>query len=213
MLSWAYFSPGASLSAPRAIIHATQLPRASSPGTCPRPKPLTRPERRPSKRADAEACRSLSRAAAPPEVSHLFTLVDSSKATTARAHGFTSGPEPRRRAPSNPIWAIAPKQPKLQRQDVHPCFLPESVNQPRVGVAKHQQATNPSPWWVTGGACGPRFSLPEVPNSDGCPAPVTRCRASPREVTISFDALPNAASIASWVPRPLHVLSGPSFTV
>jgi hypothetical protein len=128
MLSWAYFSPGASLSAPDAAVHAAQLPRASSPETYLRPKSQARLERRPSKRAGTEARRSLSRAAAPPEVSHLFTLLDSSKATTARAHGFASGPEPRCRALLNPMRATAPKQPKLQRQDVHPCFLPEPVN-------------------------------------------------------------------------------------
>jgi hypothetical protein len=61
--------------------------------------------------------------------------------------------------------------------------------------------------------CGSRFPLPEVPNYDGCPDPVARFRASPREVTLFFDALLCATGSASWVPRPLHVLSGPSFTV
>jgi hypothetical protein len=82
----------------------------------------------PSEHPDAEAGRSLSRPTAPPEVSHLVTLLDSSKATAARAHGFASGPEPRHRAPSDPLWATAPLRPKPERQDVYPCFLPESVN-------------------------------------------------------------------------------------
>jgi len=72
--------------------------------------------------------RSLSRPAAPLEISHLFTSLDSSKAASARGHYFPSSPEPRHRAPSDPIWAAAPHRPKPKRQDFHPCSLPESVN-------------------------------------------------------------------------------------
>jgi hypothetical protein len=49
-----------------------------------------------------EIRRSLSRAAAPPEVSHLVTPLGSSGVRPARAHDFTSGPGPRHRTLSDP---------------------------------------------------------------------------------------------------------------
>jgi len=74
-----------------------------------------------------ELRRSLSRSAAPPEISHLVTPLGSASAASARGHRFPSCPEPRRRAPSGPIWAAAPSRPKPERQDFHPCSLPESA--------------------------------------------------------------------------------------
>jgi hypothetical protein len=54
--------------------------------------------------------RSLSRSTAPREVFHLVTPLGSSEASSALAHGFTSGPGPRRHAPSDPLWAVTPPQ-------------------------------------------------------------------------------------------------------
>jgi hypothetical protein len=40
---------------------------------------------------------------------------------------FTSGPEPRHRAPSDPLWTVTACRPRPSRQDVDPCSLPQPV--------------------------------------------------------------------------------------
>lgn len=79
--------------------------------------------------------RSLSRPAAPREVFHLVTPLGSSEASAALAHGFTSGPGPRRHALSDPLGAVTPSPPKHRRWDFIPCFLPRPTEWPRVGAA------------------------------------------------------------------------------
>jgi hypothetical protein len=63
----------------------------------PRPKPQARRAGCPPECSGAKAGRSLSTPAVPLEVSHLVTPLGGSEASAARAHGFTSDPESRRR--------------------------------------------------------------------------------------------------------------------
>jgi hypothetical protein len=140
MLSWASSPPGTSLT-----CLARRFTPSNSRGLC-RPN-LSPAEADKSSETAAlrsipthELHRSLSRPDAPPEVSHLVTLLADSRASPARAHDFASGPEPRHRAPSNPLWAfIRYPTEAWQRRDVNPCSLLTAAEQPRVGVAKHQQ--------------------------------------------------------------------------
>lgn len=114
--------------APSPVVHTGRLPWASRPdSSCNRSRKLV-PNVALRSIWTRELRRSLSRPAAPLEISHLFTSLDSSRTTSARGHEFPSSPEPRHRAPTNPIWAAAPNRPKPARQDFHPCSLPESVN-------------------------------------------------------------------------------------
>jgi len=114
--------------APGPVIDTEQLPCALHPGPASDRSRLLVPNAALRSVPTRELRRSLSRPAAPPEVSHLFTPLGSLRTTSARGHGFPSSPEPRHRAPSDPIWAAAPHRPKPKRQDFHPCSLPESVN-------------------------------------------------------------------------------------
>lgn len=113
--------------APGPVVDTRQLPCASHPSPASDRSRLLVPGAALRSVPTRELRRSLSRPAAPPEISHLFTPLGSSRTTSARGHWFPSRPEPRRRAPSGPIWAAAPSRPKPERQDFHPCSLPESA--------------------------------------------------------------------------------------
>jgi len=105
-LSWACSSSGVDRSAAHPAFHAKQLPWASR-WRLPNRNPAGSLRRALRSIRPRRLAQSLSRPTAPLEVSHLVMPLNSARASSTRAHGFTSGSEPRYRALASPLWVVA----------------------------------------------------------------------------------------------------------
>jgi hypothetical protein len=119
------FTPGNFLDL-RAIAFRTEARLTSTTGVC--------------EAYDRGSLPGLSRdRAAPLEVSHLVTSLDSTRASSTRAHVFTSGSEPRHRAPASPL-GVDPPSPLSSLSRDRVSVLPRSRLWTRV------RFSNPTGW-------------------------------------------------------------------
>lgn len=130
-LSWACSSSGVDRSAAHPAFHAKQLPWASR-WRLPNRNPAGSLRRALRSIRPRRLAQSLSRSTAPLEVSHLVMPLNSARASPTRAHGFTSGSEPRYRALASPLWVVA-------RQDLSRAEATAEVG--AAGLASERQET------------------------------------------------------------------------